>query len=110
MEAEDKAAEAASDDPATTKPEKGLRRYWELKNTKSLDGLPGLERAFDSSFMLTGYGADDTAKHILSAAIQQMMKVKPVVFDPIRDKGLFMLLIGFVAGGLVTSICHKFLA
>jgi len=32
-------------DPAVPDPENGLRRYWRERNTKSLDGLPGLRSA-----------------------------------------------------------------
>jgi hypothetical protein len=112
-EARDKTIEAVSDNPTAVKAVKGQKRYWELKNTESLDGLPGLEKALNTSFRLTGYGANNVIKYAKPAHLQQIArKVGPDVFD-LGDRRLFSmmrLLISFVIGCLLTSMCHKFLA
>jgi hypothetical protein len=47
-ESADRVAEATS--PSTPRlPEKGLKRYWAEKNAKSLDGLPGILSAHQST-------------------------------------------------------------
>lgn len=110
-EAEDKVAETHSQDPTATKAEKGLRHYWQFKNRQGLDGLPGLQKAPNSSFTLTGYGALDTTDYADRVAVKQTaVKVKPVQLFGFGDTKLFMLLIGFIAGSLAASLYHKLLA
>ena len=51
-EDEDISASAHCDHPSEAeppRPEKGLKYYWKLKNTQSLDGLPGVLVAPDST-------------------------------------------------------------
>jgi hypothetical protein len=48
------------DDEATSSsevPENGLKGYWKFKNTKSLDGLPGIQTAYQSTRRFEEYGA-----------------------------------------------------
>jgi len=40
------------------KAEKGIKEYWEQKNTKSLDGLPGLSSAPSAGFRPHGYNVN----------------------------------------------------
>jgi len=54
-EKKDVEAEADAEDPSVCKAEGGLKDYWEQKNTKSLDGLPGLSSASSTGFRPTGY-------------------------------------------------------
>ena len=40
------------------KAESGIKEYWELKNARSLDGLPGLSSASRTGFRSNGYNVN----------------------------------------------------
>lgn len=54
-EQRDNRAEADAEDPSTCRAEGGIKEYWEQKNAKSLDGLPGLSSAPSAGFCPRGY-------------------------------------------------------
>ncbi|KAF9646297.1 hypothetical protein BDM02DRAFT_3171887 [Thelephora ganbajun] len=57
-EQKDNEAEADAEDPSMCKAESGIKEYWENKNAKSLDGLPGLFSASSVGFRPNGYNVN----------------------------------------------------
>lgn len=75
---------------------KGIRAYWTAKNSKSIDGLPGLTNAPQS-----------TATHVHSVSALKPVKAGAVqgtihILDP-------RLALGFALGALFTVLCMKLL-
>ena len=57
-EKKDNEAEASAEDLLMCKAEGGIKEYWEQKNVKSLDGLPGLSSAPSVWFRSNGYNVN----------------------------------------------------
>jgi hypothetical protein len=66
----DKQAEVTAGDPVACRAQGGIKEYWELNNTESLDGLTGLISAQKSSFSLAGYGSNVDVEPLTSIASQ----------------------------------------
>jgi len=99
-EQKDNRTEADAEDPSMCKAESGIKEYWEEKNTKSLDGLPGLSSAPSVGFRPRGYnvnlwtssppfGEKDTRK---STQVGRYVDAK------------FMA--GMATGGLFAMVCY----
>lgn len=57
-EKKDNEVEADVENPSMCKAEGGIKEYWEQKNAKSLDGLPGLSSASSVGFRSNGYNTN----------------------------------------------------
>ena len=82
------------------KAESGLKEYWEQKNTKSLDGLPGLSSASSVGFRLNGYNVNLWTS---SPPSREKGSVKATQATQYVDT---KFLAGMATGGLFATVCY----
>lgn len=95
--------EADAEDPSTSKAERGLKEYWQQKNAKSLDELPGLSSAPSVGFRSNGYNINAWTK---SPPISKTLTDKTAQAPRYVDA---KFLAGVATGGLLTAVCYTVL-
>jgi hypothetical protein len=87
---------------------KGIKDYWRLANTSSIDGLPGLEQAFESTATLTDWRTKGVSfpqdDERIPAKSANGAVVEGVGVGRWSVKGLGKLLLGFGVGVLATNV------
>ncbi|KAJ7589888.1 hypothetical protein C8J56DRAFT_936434 [Mycena floridula] len=82
--------------------EKGLRAYWTKKNLKSIDGLPALQIAPNTTRPIKPCDNNTVASDNLKVTVKSAVLKSPIL--QVVDKNL---LIGFFAGVLTCVVCVK---
>jgi len=82
------------------KAESGLKEYWEQKNTRSLDGLPGLSSASNVGFRPNGYNVNLWTKSPLFGENQTEKVAQETRYVDAR------FLAGVATGGLFALVCY----
>ncbi|TFK23312.1 hypothetical protein FA15DRAFT_670590 [Coprinopsis marcescibilis] len=95
-----------------SRPEKGIKSYWKVKNIKSIDGLPGLSSAFESPDPPTNWNSSSKAPEIVATQDDETLPT-PVVqgstpSPELGSSGLGNLLFGFGFGVLVGGIAVRY--
>lgn len=91
------------------KGESGLKEYWELKNTKSLDGLPGLASAPRTGFRSNGYNVNGwTASPSHRESPRHGKKDVEMSMQSMRYVDV-RFLVGVVTGGLFATVFYAVL-
>lgn len=102
-EQKDNKVEAEAEDPSTCKADSGIKEYWEQKNTKSLDGLPGLSSAPSVGFRSNGYNINAWTK---TSPVSERPMDKPIQALRYMDA---KFLAGVATGGLLANVCYTIL-
>jgi len=92
--------EVDAESPSTCKAEKGLKEYWEQKNAKSLDGLPGLSSAPSVGFRPNGYNVNAWTKSPPSGEKQTDKAAQVSQFVDAK------FLTGVATGGAFATVCY----
>ena len=82
------------------KAEKGIKEYWEQKNAKSLDGLPGLSSAPSVGFRPNGYNVNAWTK---SSPPGEKQTEKATEVSRYVDA---KFLAGVATGGAIAAVCY----
>lgn len=82
------------------KAESGIKEYWDQKNLKSLDGLPGLSSASSVGFRLNGYNVNLWTS---SPPLGKKDTDKPMQATRYMDA---KFLAGMATGGLFATVCY----
>lgn len=92
--------------PSTSVPEKSMRKYWAVKNIRSVDGIPGLHlgRTFAGLPMTRDATKDNTRFHVPVAGVVGSNKVGVVGIQSQMRGGWAPIVLAFVLGIAVARV------
>jgi len=102
-EQKDNQAEADAENPSTCKAEGGIKEYWEQKNAKSLDGLPGLSSASRIGFRPNGYNVNRWTTSLPHGGKDVDVSMRSMGYVDVK------FLAGVATGVLFTMVCYAIL-